>query len=150
MKPDFNKIAVDAGLKIGEPTSRSYSVTGEPYEALTDCGIVHEGQLSAYVEGGTEADAWARYEDLFRRYLANKRGSLYWRTEPEIAFNPARKADPRWAECAMRPHWRVCSRLLVSERAVADDPAFRFEVLMHARRLGAERAELNARQGFSV
>ena len=100
----FDTIARSRGLTIGPDTDRAYCATGEPVVTLTDAGVKAEGEgVTRNWECPTEDAAWAAYESQFRAYIADKWGVLYWRLRP-------------CAERAPGGGWRICSRLLVSDR----------------------------------
>ena len=137
---DFDAIAKELGHEIGKPTERAYAVTGEPYVTLTDCGIHFEGQAVA-VEIGTEANAWERYEAMFRRYLGLRKGVLYWRARPICENRPSSDHRPGT--------FSIYSRLLISEAPALDaDDA----MLAWQERVGTYRASMipTPRPGFSV
>lgn len=105
---------------VGEPTTRSLSVTGEPYveiglEAVSSChackrpfhedggslpGIVREGHSRAWAVGSEEA-LWAALA-AFIAYAEGKQGTLYWRAPPELGNR--------------KNQWNVYMRCLISDK----------------------------------
>lgn len=98
-----------AGMPVGEPTARAFSVTMEPYVTLTATGIKAEGEPMPYIFA-TMSEAMAGYLKSVIDYLAevSRGGSvLYWRHHPEIKHQDGR--------------WQVYSRLLISNKPVQID-----------------------------
>jgi hypothetical protein len=67
----------EKNFPVGESTQRQKSVTGENYTELCRIGEC----LSA-------AGAREHAQDHFDRYSKGRKGTLYWRIVPEIAFTP--------------------------------------------------------------
>ena len=123
----WDAIARRAGLKIGPSTSTALSRTGEPYITLTDGGFLYDGQRHAITVEGGEADAWARYEDVFRRYILDRVAqgatTIYWRMKPQCLLHEERRADSDWGLEACPRHYAVYSRLLATSlprRSISD------------------------------
>jgi hypothetical protein len=70
----------EAKRKVGESTNGPLSVTNQKYTELCRIG-----------EYRTASGAREQAQDDFDRYAEGRKGTLYWRVVPEIAFMPRRE-----------------------------------------------------------
>lgn len=99
----------------------SFCQTGEPYDILCSEGVKREGVPA--IRFPTPAAAWSAYHEAFRRYVAGKKGTLYWRHRPvlESAYNYTAYGFDQWGspkveQYVTAPGHFVYSRLVVSDK----------------------------------
>jgi len=103
----------ESGLRIGPDGDSGLAVTGEPFVACSLAGRYDEGEL---LPMGPTAfaviDQWlVAARALFR---INENSVLYWRTRPEIQFQPYTPARPPFSE--REAGWMIYSRFLISDK----------------------------------
>lgn len=92
---------LESRFPVGQPTSSSRSVTGEPYVTVVSGGIKEEGMDYPLVCSSEEA-AIRHFKDAINAYAADKKGAIYWRQRP----------FPK----NIKGYFTVYSRVLISDR----------------------------------
>lgn len=85
--------------------------TGEPYEVISSHGVYRDTPSRLTVCGSEDA-AIVQWFNHFMRYGLQKRGTLYWRSRPEITFEKGEKGSQVY---------KVYSRLIITSAPVRFD-----------------------------
>jgi len=114
---------IESKFTLGPEGNHQFSATGEEYAEIVSGGRLEEYKYPCYC---TSIEAAVRlWKEAVEKYTSERTGTLYWRVKPEIdltfIFIPVDEkgeynGHPEFRDSAVRPTWRVYSRLLVSDK----------------------------------